>query len=79
MEMSHRSDEFIDIAERAEADLRDLLGVPDSYKVLFLQGGATAQFGAVPLNLLRQDDVADYLDTGSGPTRRSPKRSDSVA
>jgi phosphoserine aminotransferase len=65
MEMSHRSAEFIDIAERAEADFRELLGVPKSYKVLFLQGGATAQFSAVPLNLTKPDDVVDYVDTGS--------------
>ena len=49
MEMSHRSSEFIEIAETAEADFRELLGVPDDYAVLFLQGGATAQFAAVRL------------------------------
>jgi len=65
MEMSHRSQAFIDIAERAEADLRELLGVPDDYAVLFLQGGATQQFAMVPLNLLGDATVADYLDTGS--------------
>ena len=56
MEMSHRSDEFVEIAQRAEADLRELLGVSDDYAVLFLQGGATAQFAAVPLNLLGDRD-----------------------
>jgi len=65
MELSHRSKEFIGIAERAEATLRQLLGIPDQYKVLFLQGGATTQFGAVPFNLAGQDDVADYIVTGS--------------
>jgi len=65
MEMSHRSAEFIEIAERAEADLIELLGVPDDYRVLFLQGGATTQFAMVPLNLLGDKDQADYLNTGS--------------
>ena len=65
MEMSHRSAEFIDIAQRAEADLRELLAVPDDYRVLFLQGGATSQFAAVPLNLLGEKTTADYINTGS--------------
>jgi phosphoserine aminotransferase len=65
MEMSHRSDEFIAIARSAEADLRELLGVPDDYAVLFLQGGATAQFAAVPLNLLGGKPSADYVNTGA--------------
>ncbi|MEE4301454.1 MAG: 3-phosphoserine/phosphohydroxythreonine transaminase [Pseudomonadales bacterium] len=66
MEMSHRSKEFVGIAERAEADLRELLAVPDDYAVLFLQGGATAQFSAVPLNLTASaDDVAAYVNTGA--------------
>ena len=64
MEMSHRGKHFMRIAEQAEADLRDLLAIPDEYKVLFLQGGATAQFAMVPLNLLGQHDQADYLNTG---------------
>ncbi|MCL4109970.1 UNVERIFIED_CONTAM: hypothetical protein GTU68_038187 [Idotea baltica] len=64
MEMSHRSKEFIHIAETAEADLRELLAIPDNYKVLFLQGGAHSQFAAIPLNLLRGKDSADYLDMG---------------
>ena len=54
MEMSHRGKEFISIAEQAEADLRELLGIPANYKVLFVQGGATLQFAAIPLNLLRE-------------------------
>ncbi len=65
MEMSHRSDEFIAIAATAEADCRELLGVSDDYAVLFLQGGATAQFAAVPLNLLGARTSADYVNTGA--------------
>jgi phosphoserine aminotransferase len=64
-EMSHRGKEFLSIAESAEADLRELLGVPANYKVLFLQGGASSQFGMVPLNLLRGGRCADYIRTGS--------------
>jgi phosphoserine aminotransferase len=64
MEMSHRCDDFIAIAEQAENDLRDLLSVPDHYKILFLQGGATSQFAMVPLNLLGDKYTADYLHTG---------------
>ena len=51
MEMSHRGKEFLSIAEQAEADLRELMGIPDNYKVLFLQGGASSQFAMVPMNL----------------------------
>ena len=64
MEMSHRSKEFISIAEQAEADLRELLNIPENYSVLFLQGGATSQFSMVPLNLLRGRNSADYINTG---------------
>jgi phosphoserine aminotransferase len=64
MEMSHRSDEYMAIAAKAEQDLRDLLCVPTDYKVLFLQGGASQQFAEIPLNLLSEDGVADYIDTG---------------
>jgi len=64
MEMSHRGKEFISIAETAEEDLRELLAIPANYKVLFLQGGATAQFAMVPLNLLRGKNKADYIHTG---------------
>jgi phosphoserine aminotransferase len=64
MEMSHRGPEFISIAAEAEADLRELLAVPASYKVLFLQGGATLQFAQVPMNLLRGKAKADYVLTG---------------
>ena len=64
-EMSHRGKEFLSIAEQADADLRELLAVPDGYRVLFLQGGASSQFAMVPMNLLRGDKKADYLATGS--------------
>jgi len=65
MEMSHRGKEFMSIAEQAEADLRRLMNIPDNYKVLFLQGGASAQFAMVPLNLLRGKTSADYVNTGA--------------
>ena len=64
MEMSHRGKEFIAIAADAEKDLRELLGVPAHYKVLFLQGGATLQFAQIPLNLLAGRGKADYVVTG---------------
>ena len=64
MEMSHRSKPFASIIETAEQDLRDLLGVPDNYRVLFLQGGATQQFAAIPMNLM-QNKKADYIVSGS--------------
>ena len=65
MEMSHRGKAFVGIAQQAEADLRELLAVPANYKVLFLQGGATAQFAAIPYNLTTPDSVADYVNTGA--------------
>lgn len=64
MEMSHRGKEFIGICDQAESDLRELLKVPKEYKVLFLQGGATLQFGMIPMNLLRGKAGADYVNTG---------------
>jgi phosphoserine aminotransferase len=64
MEMSHRGKEFVAIAAEAEADLRALLAIPKNYKVLFLQGGATMQFSAVPMNLLGAGKKADYVNTG---------------
>jgi phosphoserine aminotransferase len=64
MEMSHRGKEFIGIAAKAEADLRTLLAIPASYKVLFLQGGAIAENAIVPMNLLGGHDCADYVNTG---------------
>lgn len=63
MEMSHRSKAFEEIIETAEADLRELLNVPDNYKVLFLQGGASQQFAAIPMNLMK-NKVADFIITG---------------
>ncbi len=65
MEMSHRGKEYMSIAAEAEADLRDVMSIPDNYKVLFLQGGASSQFTAIPLNLLRGKDSADYVNTGA--------------
>ena len=64
MEMSHRGVAFTSIIEKAERDLRDLLAIPGGYRVLFLQGGALAQNAAVPLNLMAQGAIADYVDTG---------------
>lgn len=64
MEMSHRGKEYMSIQAEAESDLRELMGIPANYKVLFLQGGASAQFAMVPMNLLRGKASADYLNTG---------------
>jgi phosphoserine aminotransferase len=64
MEMSHRGRDYTGIIQEAEADLRALMAIPKNYKVLFLQGGASAQFGMVPMNLLRGKASADYLNTG---------------
>ena len=64
MEMSHRSKEFDNIIKEAEALFRELMNVPDNYKVLFVQGGGTTQFSMVPLNLLRNSKKADYIVTG---------------
>ncbi|MAT91505.1 MAG: 3-phosphoserine/phosphohydroxythreonine aminotransferase [Halioglobus sp.] len=64
MEMSHRSAEVVGVAHRAEQTLRELLAIPDDYAVLFLQGGASTQFSAVPLNLLGVRGCADYINTG---------------
>jgi phosphoserine aminotransferase len=64
MEVSHRSKAFVAVAQEAEADLRELMGIPASYKVLFLQGGATGQFSAIPMNIAAPDAVADYVNTG---------------
>lgn len=64
MEVSHRGKAFIAMAERAESDLRELLGIPPGYHVLFLQGGATQQFAEVPLNLAADGQRADYVVTG---------------
>lgn len=64
MEMSHRSEEMVSIASEAEADLRELMGISDDYAVLFLQGGASSQFSAVPLNLCEEGATVDYVNTG---------------
>lgn len=64
-EMSHRGKEFMSIAEQAEQDLRELLAIPEGYRVLFLQGGASSQFAMVPMNLSGRVGKADYLNTGS--------------
>jgi len=64
MEMSHRGKEYMAIQAEAEADLRELMGIPANYKVLFLQGGASTQFAMIPMNLLRGKASADYLNTG---------------
>ena len=63
MEMSHRSSVFQEIIETAEADIRELMHIPDNYKVLFLQGGASQQFAMIPMNLMK-NKVADYIVTG---------------
>ena len=63
MEMSHRSSVFQEVIETAEADIRELMHIPDNYKVLFLQGGASQQFAMIPMNLMK-NKVADYIVTG---------------
>ena len=65
MEVSHRSKAFIAVAQEAEADLRELLNIPANYKVLFLQGGATGMFSAIPMNLATADSTVDYVNTGA--------------
>ena len=64
MEISHRGKLFMDLAEQSERDLRALMNIPQSYKVLFLQGGATQHFAQIPMNLARRDENADYVVTG---------------
>ncbi len=64
MEISHRGKEFIQVAEAAEQDFRDLLNIPSNYKVLFCHGGGRGQFAGVPLNLLGDKATADYVDAG---------------
>src|SRR5690348_10317844 len=65
MEISHRGKDFIALAEESERDLRQLLQIPQSYKVLFLQGGATQHFAQIPMNFARRDQTADYVVTGA--------------
>ncbi|MCL2164210.1 MAG: 3-phosphoserine/phosphohydroxythreonine transaminase [Oscillospiraceae bacterium] len=69
MEMSHRSKEYEEIINDAESNLRDILAIPDNYKVMFLQGGGTLQFAMVPLNLFRKSNKADYIVTGAWATK----------
>lgn len=69
MEVSHRSPEFVAVVEQAEARLRALLGISDDFAVLFMQGGATLQFSCVPMNLMAQGNVAEFLDTGAWSTK----------
>src|ERR1700738_3749517 len=69
MELGHRGPEFKIVAEQAGADLRNLMQIPDHYAVLFLTGGATAQFAMVPMNLLGVNKKADYIDTGVWSTK----------
>ena len=69
MEVSHRSKAFVAVAREAEQLLRELLAIPAHYKVLFLQGGATGQFAAIPMNLARADSTVDYLNTGAWSKR----------
>jgi len=64
MEMSHRGKAYMSIAAKAEADLREIMSIPDNYKVLFMQGGASTQFAAVPINLMGSNRKADYILTG---------------
>jgi phosphoserine aminotransferase len=71
MEISHRSKEFIKVAEQAEADLRELMQVPDDYAVLFLQGGATTHFALLPMNLAGPTQAVDYLVTGAWSKKAS--------
>jgi phosphoserine aminotransferase len=68
MEMSHRGKLFLALAHEVESDLRELMGIPSNYKVLFLQGGGKGEFALIPLNLLRGGSNADYLDTGHWST-----------
>ncbi|MFP4473805.1 MAG: 3-phosphoserine/phosphohydroxythreonine transaminase [Candidatus Omnitrophota bacterium] len=73
MEMSHRGADFKGIYQRAEADLREVLAVPDNYKILFLQGGASLQFAMVPMNLMVKNKKADYLHTGQWTKKAIPE------
>lgn len=72
MEMSHRSSVFQEIIETAEADIRELMHIPDNYKVLFLQGGASQQFAMIPMNLMK-NKVADYIVTGQWAKKGSQR------
>jgi phosphoserine aminotransferase len=69
MEVSHRGKAFMQVAAEAEADLRDLMGIPAGYRVLFMQGGASAQFALIPMNLTQANDTVDYVNTGHWSTK----------
>lgn len=69
MEMSHRSKEYMGVAHKMEADLREVMAIPDNYKVIFTHGGASLQFAAIPMNLAEQNDTVDYLNTGVWSTK----------
>ena len=77
MEMSHRSKDFEAILDQAEADLRELVGIPENYKVLFLQGGGNTQFAMVPMNLMRKGQ-ADYILTGQW-AKKAAKEAEKLA
>ena len=77
MEMSHRSQSFLDIKDQAIADLRKLMNIPDQYKVMFIQGGATLQFAMIPWNLMR-NGKATYIETAHGLRKPLPKRKSMV-
>ena len=81
MEMSHRSPVYEEIIKAAEQDLRTLLNVPDNYKILFMQGGASGQFAAIPLNLLNGSGKADYIVSGqfSGKAYKEAKKYGDIA
>ena len=74
MEMSHRSPEYKAIFDGAIDKLRSLMSVPENYKILFLHGGASAQFGMVPLNLFSDIKKADYINTGAWSKRQLPRQ-----
>ncbi|MDX1348157.1 MAG: 3-phosphoserine/phosphohydroxythreonine transaminase [Thiomicrorhabdus chilensis] len=69
MEMSHRSKEYMQVAHQMEADLREVMEIPDNYKVLFIHGGASLQFAGIPLNLTQPGDTVDYFNTGVWSTK----------
>ena len=75
MEMSHRSPVYQQIIDEAEQDLRDLMNIPDNYKVLFIQGGATLQFAMIPMNLMK-NGVACYVETGAWSKKAFPTSKD---
>ena len=76
MEMSHRSKVYDAIIKGAESLLREVMEIPDNYKVLFLQGGASSQFAMVPLNLMTKNRKADYVSPASSPQKRIRKPRD---